>query len=103
VSEFLRTLGGVLRGARNERGLKLKDVSTWSGQRFAPTTVAGYEHGERSISLERFCALARLYGVPPEELLGRALDAMEPRSGEGQVIDLPPPGSRRPRRFRHGS
>jgi transcriptional regulator with XRE-family HTH domain len=73
----------------------------WSGHRFAPTTVAGYEHGERSISLERFCALAHLYGVPPEELLERALGAMESRAGEARVIDLPPPGTRRPRRLRH--
>jgi transcriptional regulator with XRE-family HTH domain len=101
VSEFLRTLGEVLRSARGERGLKLKDVAMWSGQRFAPTTVAGYEHGDRSISLERFCALARLYGVPPEELLRRVLDSMESRSGGGRVIDLPPPGARRPR-IRHG-
>ena len=101
VSEFLRTLGEVLRSARGERGLKLKDVAMWSGQRFAPTTVAGYEHGDRSISLQRFCALARLYGIPPDELLRRALDAMESRAAGGRVIDLPPPGTRRPR-IRHG-
>ncbi|MDP9340583.1 MAG: helix-turn-helix domain-containing protein [Actinomycetota bacterium] len=102
MSEFLRTLGAVLRSARKERGLKLKDVATWSGRRFAPTTVAGYEYGERSVSLERFCALARLYGVPPEELLGRALDAMGSLPGEARVIDMPPPGTRRPHGLRHG-
>jgi len=49
----------------------------WSGRRFAPTTVAGYEHGQRSISVERFCALADLYGTAPEELLARALDELD--------------------------
>ncbi len=77
MSEFLRSLGTALRSARRERGLKLRDVAMWSGRRFAPTTVAGYEHGQRSISVERFCALADLYGTAPEELLARALDELD--------------------------
>ena len=101
MSEFLRTLGDVLRIARGERGLKLKDVSMWSGQRFAPTTVAGYEHGDRSISLERFCALAGVYGIPPEDLLRRVLEAEASRSAGGQVIELPPPGTPRRSSLRH--
>jgi transcriptional regulator with XRE-family HTH domain len=85
-----------------ERGLKLKDVAMWSGHRFAPTTVAGYEHGQRSISLERFCALSRLYGVPAEELLGRALDAIEARAGSARVVPLAPASPPAERDLRHG-
>ena len=80
MSEFLRELGAVLRSTRRELGLKLEDVARQSGWQFAPTTVGGYEHGDRSISVERFCILAALYGVAPDELLRRALDAAESRT-----------------------
>jgi len=89
--EFPLALGAVLRTARRQRGLRLKDVPRCSGLRFAPTTVAGYEHGERAISLERFCALARLYGVSPQELLGRALDAADTRDRGVEGVGLPLP------------
>lgn len=46
-----------------------------SGRGFAPTTLASYERGERSISLQRFCQLAALYRIPPELLLSRTLYA----------------------------
>ncbi len=37
--------------------------------RFKATSVAGYERGERAVSLERFCELCRLYAVPPPAML----------------------------------
>jgi len=79
-------IGRALRQARRDRGLTLKDVARLSGNRFRPTSVAGYERAERSISVERFCALARLYGVAPDRLLSRAI-----RESEGKpeiVIDV---------------
>ena len=79
-------IGRALRQARRDRGLTLKDVARLSGNRFRPTSVAGYERAERSISVERFCALARLYGVAPDRLLSRAI-----RESEGKpeiVIDI---------------
>jgi transcriptional regulator with XRE-family HTH domain len=50
-------------------------VSVLSGGAFKPTVVAAYERGDRSISLQRFCHLARLYGVEPHRLLADALRA----------------------------
>ena len=73
--------GRALRAARLARGLRLRDVATASGGRFASTTVAGYERAERAITLERFCDLCRIYDVRPERVLAHAL-----RSSEGRGI-----------------
>ena len=77
-------VGRTLRRARAARGLTLKEVGTASGGRFTPTAVAGYERGERSISLVRFCELAAFYSIEPERLLA---DALHP---DERVVDLTP-------------
>jgi transcriptional regulator with XRE-family HTH domain len=75
-------IGKGLRRARRARGFTLRDVSRLSEGKYKPTSVAGYERGERAISLERFCDLCRLYGVPPPallaEILGLVLATPEP-------------------------
>ena len=68
-------IGRALRRARLARGLTLKQLAVASADRFKPTSVAGYERGERSISVVRFCELCRLFGVPPDRLLGEILRA----------------------------
>ncbi|HEY7661136.1 MAG TPA: helix-turn-helix transcriptional regulator [Actinomycetota bacterium] len=70
-----RNLGRALRRAREARGFSLRDASRSSGGRFTPSGIAGYERGERRISVERLCALADLYGVRPDRLLADALRA----------------------------
>ena len=79
-------VGSALRRSRQAQGLTLRDVGIRSGGIFTPTAVAGYERGERSISLQRFCDLATFYGVAPEDLLAEALhpDDLEP------IVDLTP-------------
>lgn len=84
-------VGAALRRARKERGLTLRAMSARSGGAFKPTAVAGYERAERSISLQRFCQLAELYGVPPEILLAQIMRAGE-QSQEASV-DLTEPES----------
>jgi transcriptional regulator with XRE-family HTH domain len=79
-------VGRALRRARAARGLTLRDLAPLSGGRFKATSVAGYERGERSISLERFCGLCDLYGVTPEGLLAKILRAVEGRAES--LIDL---------------
>lgn len=79
-------IGKVLRQARLDRGLTLKDVARRSGNRFRPTSVAGYERAERSITVERFCELARLYQVRPERLLTHAMRLWE--GAPATVIDI---------------
>ena len=77
--EIVRETGRALRRARQARGLTLREVGTMSGGQFKPTAVAAYERGERAISLERFCALARLYDMAPERLLSQVMWRMERR------------------------
>jgi len=81
-------LGEVLREARRHRGLTLREVSAFSGTRFKPSAIGGYERGERSISLERFCDLADLYGIPADRLLADVLDRLMPEGRVEVVVDL---------------
>jgi transcriptional regulator with XRE-family HTH domain len=74
-------VGRALRRARTARGLTLREVGRRSGGGFTPTAVAGYERGERNISLRRFCELAIFYGDEPIHLLAEALHAEEPYVG----------------------
>jgi transcriptional regulator with XRE-family HTH domain len=62
-------IGLALRRVREERGLTLRDVATLSEGVFKATSVAGYERGERSISVERFLLLCQLYGVPANRVI----------------------------------
>jgi transcriptional regulator with XRE-family HTH domain len=80
--------GTVLRRARRRQGLTLQGVWARSGGRFKPSAVGGYERGERSISLERFVALANLYGVAADELLGEILAHISPSGRAPVIIDL---------------
>lgn len=61
--DIARQIGEGLRRARIERGLTLRAAATASGSRFKPSSIAGYERGERAITLQRFCDLAVLYGT----------------------------------------
>ena len=91
--ELLVETGRALRDARLARGMTLRDVGTRSNGLFKPTAVAGYERAERAISLERFCDLARLYGMAPERLLLQILWRMaggpEPSIDRTKVEELP--------------
>jgi transcriptional regulator with XRE-family HTH domain len=86
VSEFAIRAGSVLREARRSRGLTLHAVADLSGGSLRPSTVAGYEHGARAISLERFTQLCALYGVPADRLIRDVMAALE--LGQPGVIDL---------------
>ena len=79
-----RAVGRTLRDARRARGLTLKQLAARSGSSFKPSAVGGYERGERAISVERFCRLAAVYGVPAGELLARALRTV----GDDVLVDL---------------
>lgn len=76
--------GRALREARLANGLTLREVGERSGGEFKPTAVAGYERAERSISLERFCALCAFYGLAPDRLLAEIVEVLE----RGRVILL---------------
>ena len=85
-------VGASLRDARLRAGLSLTAVARRSGGSLQPSSLGGYERGERAISVIRFLRSARLLGAPPDQLLGKALDIA---SGEGrrevvlELADLP--------------
>ena len=73
MGRFALETGRALRRARRARELTLRQVSALSEGRFKPTSVAGYERGERAISLERFCELCQLYDVAPQAILAEVV------------------------------
>lgn len=79
MGRIAQEIGRALRRARLARDLTLRQVSTLSHGRYKPTSVAGYERGERAISLQRFCELCELYDVPPQTLLADILRAAQGR------------------------
>src|SRR5574342_63003 len=53
MSSLALEIGRALRRTRLALGLTLRDVAALSSGRFKATSVAGYERGERNITLER--------------------------------------------------
>ena len=88
VHHLDQAVGSALRRARGLMGVSLNDVARLTGDRFKPSTVAGYERGERSISVSRFVDLARFYGASPDGLLVQAMAGSEP-GGEEVLVVLP--------------
>lgn len=81
-------LGEVLRDSRRRLGLTIREAAARSGKRFRPSAIGGYERGERAISLERFCDLAVLYGIPADRLLADALIRLRPEGRAEVMVDL---------------
>jgi transcriptional regulator with XRE-family HTH domain len=104
--DLLGALGAELRDARTRAGLTLQELARRSGGRNRASSLGGYERGERAISVNRFCELANLLGVPADELLSRALARAAP-DGRREVVlelsDLPDsPAGRSAAAFAHG-
>lgn len=74
VSTDYRAVIEVLRSARVEKGLSLREVGRRIGK--APSFPNKIELLERRIDLLEFIVLARAYGIDPHELLDRALLAI---------------------------
>ena len=88
MDAFTKTAGNVLRDARLATGMTLQEAARKSRGRFAATSIAGYERGERHVSLDRFCDLADLYQVRPERLLAQVMDRIRPQERPDILIDL---------------
>jgi transcriptional regulator with XRE-family HTH domain len=81
-------VGASLRTARLQAGFSLEQVARRSGGRFKPSSLGGYERGERTLSIPRFCDLAELLGVPADQMLAHALGNVDPEQHREVVIDL---------------
>ena len=86
MGDFADEIGKALRRARAERGFTLREVASISRGEFKATSVAGYERGERTISVERFSRLCELYGATPHIVLADIVSAAAGRTH--MVIDL---------------
>jgi len=69
-------------------GWSLEQLARQSGGRHKPSSLGGYERGERTLTLPRFCDLAELLGMPAGQLLSRALGHLDPEEHEEVLIDL---------------
>ena len=81
-------IGATLRAARLKAGLSLEQLARRSGGRYKPSSLGGYERGERTLSVPRFCDLAELLGVPPDQLLSRTLGDLDPAENQEVLLDL---------------
>jgi transcriptional regulator with XRE-family HTH domain len=66
---YARHVGERLRNIRRQQGLSLQAVEEQSEREFKASVLGAYERGERIISVLRLQRLARLYGVPVDQLL----------------------------------
>ncbi len=66
---YAELVGEKLRRLRQDRGLSLQEVCLRSGGSFVVSTLSAYERGKRSLSLERLCELAGIYGQSPMSIL----------------------------------
>src|SRR5918993_495715 len=86
IGRVRRGDGRALRRARAARRLTLRQVASVTGGEFKATSVAGYERGERTISVERFCQLCAVYLASPPAVLAEIVDAVT--GATEMVIDL---------------
>ena len=86
--DLRNAVGLALRDARVRAGVSQQELARRSGNRYRPSSIGGYERGERSISVVRFCELARLLRVPADQLLSDALTHASPHAHREVVIDV---------------
>ena len=66
----------------------MREVAVTSGGTFKATSVAGYERGERSITVERFLLLCELYDTPAARVLDDIQRSYAGHPGSEAEIDL---------------
>jgi transcriptional regulator with XRE-family HTH domain len=101
---YAELVGEKLRRMRQDRGLSLQEVCSRSGGSFVVSTLSAYERGKRSLSLERLCELAEIYGQSPMSLLDledspefqRSLSNTSPLRIRLESLDRLQPEERRP-------
>ena len=102
MEQLALEIGRAIRRARLDRGMTLKQLAESSDGRFRPTSLAGYERGERTISVVRFCELCRLLDVSPGRLLeeiARTITGTGSRRSISRSSSAPRTGGRADRRL----
>jgi transcriptional regulator with XRE-family HTH domain len=70
-ADYAQQVGERLRNIRRQQNLSLQSAEALSDREFKASVLGAYERGERVISVARLQRLARLYGVPVDQLLPR--------------------------------
>lgn len=94
-ADYARQVGERLRAIRRQKRLSLQEAEELSDQEFKASVLGAYERGERAISVPRLQRLARVYGVPVDQLLPR--EANDGRS-DTEYLDLTATTSVAPRK-----
>ncbi len=94
MGEFQRVLGEAIRQTRLARRLTLRELARRCGDVFRPSSIGGYERGERALSVERLVVLARALGMSADRILADALANADPRGHREMSLDIGrlPPG-----------
>ncbi|MEO6881466.1 MAG: diguanylate cyclase [Mycobacteriaceae bacterium] len=69
VTAYTRATGALLRRARTNLGLTLRQAHRRSGERWTAPLLDSFERGEGSLTVDTLIDLAELYGVTPAALL----------------------------------
>ncbi|MFI6051068.1 helix-turn-helix domain-containing protein [Streptomyces violascens] len=77
TEDVLDAVGPRLRALRRERGITLADLAATTG--VSESTLSRLESGQRRATLELLLPLARIYGVPLDDLVGA------PRTGDPRI------------------
>ncbi|MFE1024173.1 helix-turn-helix domain-containing protein [Streptomyces sp. NPDC058818] len=77
TEDVLGAVGPRLRALRRDRGITLADLSAATG--VSESTLSRLESGQRRATLELLLPLARIYGVPLDDLVGA------PRTGDPRI------------------
>ena len=67
--DYLVRLGRRIRDEQRRLGLSLKFVEAMTAGEFKASALGAYERAQRTISVARLQRLARVYGVPVDQLL----------------------------------
>lgn len=85
---FTRAVGERIRAIRKQKKWSLGELESQSNNEFKASVVGAYERGERAISVPRLEGLARLLGVPVDQLLPTSQERVNDARPVGAPVKL---------------
>ena len=85
---FTKMVGERIRAIRKQRRWSLGELEAQSNNEFKASVVGAYERGERAISVPRLEGLARLLGVPVDQLLPTSTERVSDSRSSSAPVKL---------------
>ena len=85
---FTRAVGERIRAIRKQKKWSLGELEAQSNNEFKASVVGAYERGERAISVPRLEGIARLLGVPVDQLLPSSQERVNDARPAGAAVKL---------------